>query len=217
MAVARIVTVIAGGDVRRGTAVAVAIALIATGPASHARDSEGQAGQSPPLFAAFYRFCIATGAAPEAVALALKSSGATPEKPVASIRAPYPMQFQPWSLKKLGLDAMLSITVSRPPGPGGSAPVDTRSCEVQSFTKDDGSVAAARNWVGVPADQPVGGGVTYYGYRQIAGRRIPLPKDAPIGEDESWQLAVAQTGGGINLQLMSFSRTPPTGRAAAKL
>ena len=91
-------------------------------------------------------------------------------------------------------------------------PSDLDSCTVQSFANADTSVAAIRDWVGVPLERESTGGTFvpdltqyYYSYQLVGSTRMPIANQAELRvtqtEGRDWGLVLLRTPRSASVQL----------------
>jgi hypothetical protein len=132
----------------------------------------------PPLLAAFKAFCVATGARPDAVKQAVEAVGGTVFNPTGIYREkspPLEMTLTVWNwavgsyAMKISAGSLHDLSA-----PDGSR--DLESCAIRGEGKDDASVEAIREWVGVAPDPKRSSPPMFiFNFEERAGVRSPLP------------------------------------------
>ena len=190
----------------RSTVLTAALTAALVGSA-HAQE----AGQ--PFFAAFKQFCIETNAAPKAVQAAVLAAGGRPFRPWSGTTQPFPMMAASWTITLSGRELRVSSGVQQAPDPGKPDTLSV-SCAVESFQNEDSGLAAARAWVGVPAQQPSDGPMESYRFQQSEGNRTPSPTDdtsygAASDGGLIWQLTLMRSADGAQAQLLHILGPAP--------
>ncbi len=170
----------------------------------------------PPLFAAFLKFCVASGAVPETVKTALDQAGAAPIARAAGDPPPGPRDT---GMRRIGPD-LKSWAGADVMAMGGTAKYNTEFCAVASDRNDDASVAAMRAWAAI---QPNVSGDTrlttfFYVYSETNGVRTSLLGD-DAGEARAaaqgtlWELVVDRGSAGA-IVFLNHMRGPADAKAA---
>lgn len=122
--------------------------------------SAGAQGDDLPLFTAFKTFCVNTRAEPGAVNAAVEAAGGKTHNPPGGSTedgtltgVPFPLWLASWDVTVGGHDMLVNAGAAYPSRKFGSAkhPVsDFVDCSIDSHMNEDASVAAIRDWVGLP-------------------------------------------------------------------
>jgi hypothetical protein len=187
--------------------VAVSAVLIVTPP--------GRAADSPaPMFAAFLKFCVATGAKPDAMKTAVEMAGGVARNPPGATDWPFRVTTQSWDYTTLGHELTVSAGTANPPAHGNRPGVASINCIINSTAPDDASLEALRRWAGVPVSDKNAGGLTYYYFRDRKDTHVPIvARNAAdwqaIEAEGYWTLVLIHIGGSAALQLVFSQATSP--------
>jgi len=184
----------------------IATAFFAAGAGAHAQD--------PPLFAAFKAFCIDTGAKPDAVKSAIEAAGGKQHAAAATAR-PFAMTVTSWDITAGGASLNVSAGTGKAPPIQNRAGENSNECVVTSFVKDDASIEALRNWVGIPPGHVSPGNptISFFDYQEQGSVRSALPTaksayDLAKVEGRLWSLVVLQAQDGASVQLVHHLAPP---------
>lgn len=156
-----------------------------------------------PLFATFKSFCIDTAAQPLAVKAAVEAAGGT-QDPSGSVTGPFPMTAAVWVITVGGRKMTVLAGRGRvPPEPPQIV------CSISSQDTEDASVAAIRDWVGVPPfspSQPLPSWLTIYKFQENGSVRIPITDEAALRAADargvtSSLVVIQPPSGGTHVQL----------------
>lgn len=165
----------------------VAFMLVAIFIAAHS----GQASaQEFPLFDAFKSFCVNTGGHMDSVKSAVEKAAGTQIKPPTSSGGPYPRTDASWSVTVAGHKMTIAASTSHGPyGPGRTA--DHEECKIDSFAKEDESIAWIQAWVGNVSSQG-NSSLMIYNFQEQGGILQPLPSDSePVqAAGHAWMLII---------------------------
>jgi hypothetical protein len=134
---------------------AAVVAAQVESPSASARAASGM-----PLFDAFKTFCVDTGAKPSAVKAAVEAAGGKVRRQTDSaaqasgaMGPPFPLTLTTWDIAVQGHTMMVDTGTSYPSrrlSASNSQTFDFDTCSIHSIANEDASVAAVRDWVGVP-------------------------------------------------------------------
>jgi hypothetical protein len=174
----------------------------------------GRSAQAEDLsfFTLFKKICIDTALEPDAVRTAVEAVGGRQSAPPLIEEGLVSARTVSWRLKLSGQDLYVSASTSRDSNEFPH-PMSTLACSMMIYINVDASVAAARDWVGVPADGGTNSNVTYYNFQEVDQKRLAMPtdKDAQwkiMAEGRAWMLNVLQRPDGASLSLMKFKSLP---------
>ncbi|HEX4303208.1 MAG TPA: hypothetical protein VHZ78_10470 [Rhizomicrobium sp.] len=164
-----------------------------------------QAAQTP-LFAAFERFCIDTGAKTEAVAAAVAAAGGK-QGPPSFLYPPGAY----WQIRLQGEDLTISSETYPPDTRYGP---DHQTCLIESERDDAAGVAAIMQWAGFGPSYKAHGAQPYR-FVVHGGRRLPVtggtdPSPADLKDGRVW--AVKMEHGRQGTKALLIHLMPVSGR-----
>ena len=162
-------------------------------------------GGETPLFADFIQFCVDTGAMPEAVKATVEAAGGTLHSPPGAASSPVPMMVTTWEHFRSNQRLTISAGTQHVPATDNSLAFDFHHCIATSFVNEDASMAAIRNWVGVPPDRNFGG-LMFYSFLAVGSERLPVTDSSDRArsarsQDGEWNLLIIQHANGGSVQL----------------
>ncbi|MDR3528457.1 MAG: hypothetical protein P4L57_14390 [Rhizomicrobium sp.] len=160
-----------------------------------------------PMYDAFRRFCLTTGAQAEAIEKAVIISGIQFHKrgPAATVD-PMPMDTTAWDMDFEG--HQLTINAGHTTEPHGSAMVQkSNTCTINSWhSNEEASVTALHKWAGIsPSADQRRRGLTLYAF-EVRGTIIVALEDDDAGrlakaQGRTWHLMIQQSASGAAVML----------------